>query len=81
MIQDLIKWLVKIFMHLVLWVFILSIQWDGRTLYDRSHEILVDNPLVELVDEELRGLWDKVSATAVSTYAKLKNKESKENIQ
>ncbi|NRA44083.1 MAG: hypothetical protein HRU09_03895 [Oligoflexales bacterium] len=81
MIQDLIKWLVKIFLHLVVWVFILSIQWEGRTLYDRAHEILVDNPLVDLVDEELKDLWDKVSATAASTYAKLKSEENKEKIQ
>ena len=81
MIQDLIKWLIKIFMHLVVWVFILSIQWDGRTLYDRAHEILVDNPLVDLVDEELKDLWDKVSATAESTYAKLRKDEKKGGLQ
>ncbi|MFK7825540.1 MAG: hypothetical protein AB8G05_15425 [Oligoflexales bacterium] len=81
MIQDLVKWLFKIFVHLVVWVFILSIQWDGRTLYDRAHEVLVDNPVIDLVDEELKDLWDKVSATAESTYAKLRKEENKEKFQ
>ena len=65
-------------MHLVFWVFLLSIQWEGRSLFDRSHEILVENPLVEVVDEELRILWEKISSTAESTYAEFKEKRAKE---
>lgn len=81
MIQDLIKWATKILLHMVVWVFILSIQWEGRSLYDRAYEVLVDNPLVDLVDEELNELWDKVSETAESTYAKLKKEENTEKIR
>lgn len=71
MISEIARWASRFVFYLVLWVFILSIRWEGRTLFDRAHEVIIENPLVELLDEELGILWDRLSDTARTAYAKL----------
>ena len=67
--NDILKWTGKVFLQMVLWVFILSISWNGRTLFDRAHELLVRNALVSSVDQELADLWHKLSETARLTFS------------
>ena len=57
MVQSIIKTLVKFVVQLVVWVLILSINWDGITLFDYLHEIIVENPVVETLDQELSDVW------------------------
>lgn len=71
MITEIAKWASRFVFYLVLWVFILSIRWEGRTLFDRAHEVIIENPLVDLLDEELGVLWGRLSDTARTAYAKL----------
>ena len=66
--NDALKWLLKVLLHAVLWVFILSIRWDGRPVFNYANEILVQNSLVRAVDDELGDLWYRLTRTAKATY-------------
>lgn len=68
--NDMIRMIGKVLLQMVLWVFILSISWGGRTLFERSHDVLVDNAIVAAIDQELADMWDKVTETARLTFAK-----------
>ncbi len=79
MLKDLLKKSLRIAVAFVLWVFILSFRWQGRTLFDRSHEVLVDNTLVSFLEQQLYDPGEKVLLTTVETYQKLWTKtEQKE---
>ena len=78
MIGDMTRWASRFIFYMVLWVFILSVRWDGRTLFDRAHEIIIENPVVELLDEELQVLWERISDTARTVYADIERKRSAE---
>jgi hypothetical protein len=67
--NDLFKWIGKFFIHLVIWIFILSIRWDGKTLFSYAHNVLVQNALVQAIDEELADVWYRLSETARVTFS------------
>ena len=67
--NDIIKWVGKFLLHLVFWVFVLSIRWDGRTLFSYAHNTLVQNSFVQAVDEELADVWYRLSETARVTFS------------
>lgn len=67
--NDFLKWVGKIFLHCIMWVFVLSVQWDGKSLFYYANETLVQNQLVQTVDEELAQLWTKLSRTAKMTFS------------
>lgn len=71
MVKFFLHFLVKIAFSFVIWVFILSIRWDGQTLYDRSHEILVDNSVVAMIETRTIELWEDLLRHASSKYAEL----------
>jgi hypothetical protein len=71
MFKDLAKKSAKTFVAFVIWVFILSYQWQGRTLFARAHEVLVENSLVEFIDQQLSATWKRVGITAQETSTKL----------
>jgi len=74
--NDIFKWIGQFFMHMIIWVFILSIRWDGQTMFSYANNVLVQNALVQTIDEELAGVWYKVSETAKITFSKSdKNEE------
>ena len=62
-----IKWLGRTMLTAVIWVFILSIHWNGRTLFDHAHDILIDNSIVQAIDEKMAEIWDNVTDTAKAT--------------
>jgi hypothetical protein len=68
--NDIIRMLGKVALQMVLWVFVLSISWGGRTLFDRAHGVLVENSVVEAIDSELAGMWSRISETAKVTFSK-----------
>jgi hypothetical protein len=68
MFKDLAKKVLRFSLFFVLWVFILAFNWSGRTLFDRAHEVLIENALVEYVDQQIADTWDKVVVTAGQTY-------------
>ncbi len=67
--NDFVKWIGKILLHCVMWVFVLSVQWDGKSLFYHANDILVQNQLVQTADEELARLWTKLSHTAKMTFS------------
>ena len=75
--NDLIKWAVKTTATAIFWVFVLSINLDGRTLFSHANEMLVQNSVVRLADEELRVVFDRLYTTARKTFSE-QAKEEKE---
>jgi hypothetical protein len=62
------KWMLKVLFQMVLWVFLLSIHYDGHPLFTYANKILVQNPIVQAADEELSDLWFRLSRTARMTF-------------
>jgi hypothetical protein len=75
--NDFVKWVGKILLHCIMWVFVLSVQWDGKSLFYYANETLVQNQLVQTVDEELGQLWSKLSRTAKMTFSESLPEEQK----
>ena len=81
MIDLVIKWVFKLVFNLVLWVLILSIRWEGQTLFKRAQNLLLESPVSGLVDENLQFTWDNINEIFNKTYAKIqKNAEEKKAI-
>jgi len=51
-----------------LWVYILSVKIDGRTLYSYSRAVLVDNAVVEGLQYEAMHLWEKIGAGRIAKF-------------
>jgi hypothetical protein len=75
--NDALKWLLKVALHAVLWVFLLSIKVDGRPAFTYANEVLVQNSLVRAVDDELGDLWYRLSRTAKTTFSKSNQEDGK----
>ena len=71
MIKDIITLFMRACLQMVLWVFILSFSWEGRSLFDRAHEIIIDNELVESLDKQIGQIWYEVSEAAWETFSNL----------
>jgi hypothetical protein len=67
--RDIFKHLGKFLGQGLLWVFLLSIHWDGKTLYAYCYDVFVDNSLVHTVDTELGEVWYKLVKTAKVTFS------------
>jgi len=67
--NDILKWIGKFTLQLIVWTFILSINWNQKPLFTHAHEVFVQNALVEAVDEELSHLWSRVKETAKVTFS------------
>ena len=76
--NEIIKWLGKLAIHAVFWIFVLSIRWDGRTLFSYGHDTLVQNSFVQAIDEELADLWYRLSETAEVTFNKSNDQHQEE---
>ena len=70
--NDIVKWLAKTSSAGILWVFLLSITVEGRTIFSYANSFLVQNALVRMLDEELGDLWYKVYTTAQTTYHEIR---------
>ncbi len=68
---EIIKWIGKISITAVFWVFILSIQVQGRPLFFLAHETLIENKVVRQLDEYIVDLWGKAKETAMRTYEEM----------
>lgn len=79
-LKDCLKWLGRTLLTATAWVFILSIQVRGQTLFAHSHEILIENPFVEAIDEGLGDLWYRVSETARVTFNNLTSRDGNEQL-
>jgi hypothetical protein len=68
--NDFFKWVLKVTAIGILWVFILSVRWDGKMLFSFAHETLVQNSLVQAADQEFADLWYRLGRTASATFSK-----------
>lgn len=66
--NDALKWAGRTLLTAVMWVFVLSINISGRSVFSYANEILVQNALVQMIDEELTDLFGKVYVTAQRTF-------------
>ena len=66
-----LKWLGTHFLTALFWVFVLSINFQGRTLFSYAHEYVIQNDIVRHLDEELEYLWARAYETAKLTFAEL----------
>lgn len=75
--SDLIRWAVRNAAVAVLWVFILSITVNDRSLFAHANRFLVQNRVVAMVDEGLGELWTRVYETARATLQDLSGTEER----
>lgn len=66
--NDILKWLIKTLGLAVVWVFILSIEVRGRTLFSHANEILVQNDLVRTLDAELSEAFYKAKEAITESF-------------
>lgn len=71
-----LKWIGKVVLSAVFWVFVLSIQVQGRPLFFMAHDTLIENELVRKIDEYLVDIWVQAKETAVKTYEDITGKKS-----
>lgn len=66
--REKLKSLCKLALHGVIWVYVLSVPVNGQTLFSRAHGILVDNPVVAAIENQVskgfRAAWDMASGQA-----------------
>ncbi|NRA64346.1 MAG: hypothetical protein HRU19_07670 [Pseudobacteriovorax sp.] len=74
---SIVKWILKHTLVAAFWVFVLSIQVQGRPLFFLAHSILIDNTLVRNMDRHISELWVEITMTASETYEKIS--ESRDN--
>lgn len=70
--NDIIKWFLKFALQGIAWVFVLSINIGGMTIFDRMHGVFIQNALVQSLDEEVADIWRKVTKTAETSFEKEK---------
>ncbi len=58
----------RIAMYAVLWIFILSIRVDGKTLFQYGHGIFVENRIVGAVDHQATLMWTRLVKTVRYSY-------------
>lgn len=58
------KWLLRSLAIGVVWVFILAIEVKGQTVFDRAHDVFIQNRLVQAIDEQIVVAWDQFRAMA-----------------
>jgi len=56
-------------LQLVLWVFVLSIHWNQKTLFSHLNNFLVKNALVQSMDQELTILWQHATKTTKVSFS------------
>lgn len=77
-LNSLLFWLIRTFLTALLWIFILSINIKGRTAFSYAHEVLVQNPVIEMLDDELSEVWERVYIAARKAFVEedeIKKKE------
>ncbi len=66
--KEALKWLGRTSISAIFWVFILSIRYDGRTLFSYANNFLVQNSFLQVVDSVANTLFD-ISDVAKMTFS------------
>lgn len=81
MLRDTINWIIKQALQLIFWVFVLSIRINDRTIYDHSHDILIDNAIVQSIDEKASELWYTFTSAVSTSFFQLYEEKKTETLQ
>ena len=60
MLKKIIRLIFKISIQYVIWVFILSFSWSGKTLFERSRPYIFENKIVQVIKKNSVELWNVV---------------------
>jgi hypothetical protein len=74
-VNDFMKWFLKVLLSAMIWVFVLSVRWDGRTMFSYANEALVQNALVGALDEQAAELWHRFKGSVRQTFTEDASKE------
>ena len=81
MIKDIFVWCFKSCLQGIFWVLILSISLKGKTLFDRGHDIFVDNKVVSYLNEQVEEFIEKTEKIIKTSISQLtKNKDESEEV-
>ena len=65
-----LKYVARILTVGIIWVFVLSIRWDGRPIFYTANDLLVQNPLVRSIDSGLNDGWHRLQRAVHVAFAK-----------
>ena len=71
MVISLIRWFLKTSAIMLLWVFILSFKWEGKTFHSYLNSMLIQRFTSNNVEYELSGLFGKILLAVDETYKKV----------
>lgn len=63
------KWFIRTGLSAIIWIFVFSIEVQGRSLFSYANEYLVRNSFVQNLDDETRKLWGRLSKTAEMAFS------------
>jgi hypothetical protein len=75
--NGILKWILKTSAIAVCWVFILSIEVSGRSLFSHANEILVQNKITRTIEAEVSAFLNKAYIAVRQSV----NDEKNERIQ
>lgn len=67
----------RILFHGVIWVFVLSIRVDGRTLFHHANDVLVNNQIVAAIESQATRAFNAACEFASSGASRLADRISK----
>lgn len=73
--KDVIKRIGKTALQGLIWVFVLSLNWNGRTLFSHANEVFVQNQVVLAADAQLADWWDQLKSVSVAAFRDEANKQ------
>ncbi len=73
--NDIVKWSVKTLVSAIVWVFILSIEYQNRPLFSYANQMFVQNELVQAVDQELSRVWAKAKNAVALTFSEMEERD------
>ena len=73
--NDLIKWTAKTLVSAIVWVFILSIEYQNRPLFSYANQVFVQNEVVQAIDQELSRVWKKAKNAVELTFNEMEERD------
>ena len=69
MIVMLLRYAVRCSLSAITWVFILSLQWEGKMIFDWAHDAMVEVVAIDEVDRQLKATWQRLKDETQATIS------------
>ena len=69
------SFVVRMFLSMILWVFLLSLPWNGRPIFLELNGIFVQNDIVAFIGDEIQHIWGKVSDSTTQEIDRFVSRE------